>query len=170
MKIKLEMNEKQAAVLSRALETLARIGMFQFDMMLELFNPMVSWDDKNLITKYLKSAIPSANNHSQGITNIETPEECQIAWDAYQHIRRELAWASVGKNWRKDTRTWGSSMAKDNMIGVHFDEPMKCSRIERDFKTERIDDVEKREGTPNGNALRQEDDGNVSRREEENEW
>ena len=133
MKIKLIMDEKRAVLLMQACETLARLGMSQFKELAELMSPMISWDEKTEIERYLKEKLTP--DLSQGAFNSmhsqRVPEQCQVAWDAYQHLRREVSWHGAGKDWRTDQRDWKA------MTGVHYDEPFKASKLEGDFKVEK---------------------------------
>ncbi len=129
MEIKLTMDRERAIMLSRALETIARLGICQFAELAEMMKPMIGWDDKKEIEKYLMEKLKPG--HENSIRNDKVSEQCQVAWDAYQHIRREIAWYDVGKDWRTDSPD--SSMAY-----VTFDTPMKVSKLPGDFKTERV--------------------------------
>ena len=138
MKIKLEMDRERAILLMRACEIIARIGMSQFKDMVELFSPEdYTWDKALEIELYLKEKLTPelTRNAFNSISSLKVPEACQVAWDAYQHIRREIAWFDSGKDFRKDQRDWNKQM------GVNFDEPFKASKLEGDFKTERIETV-----------------------------
>jgi hypothetical protein len=136
VKIKLEMDRERAILLMRACETIARIGMSQFKDMVELLSPdTYTWDKAEEIEKYLKEKLAPelGKNSFHSISNYKVPEECQVAWDAYQAIRREVSWFDIGKDWRTDQRDW------NKMMGVNFDEPFKASKIDGDFKTERLE-------------------------------
>ena len=74
------------------------------------------------------------SNSYNGIHSDKVPEESKIAWDAYQWLRREIAWNRHGKDWRVDNRDWTGGA--NSMIGVSYDEPMKTSKIAGTFKTE----------------------------------
>ena len=133
MKITLEMDLERAKYLIQALEVVARIGMGQFKDMAEFLQPMMDWDTKQEIESYLKHRIfpELSNNQFSGIRQDCVPEASQVAWDAYQHIRREISWLREKKDWRDQPRDWHT------MMGVNFDEPMKVSKLEGDFKVER---------------------------------
>ena len=133
------MSRERAILLSRALEIVARTGMMQFRDLLELLCPKIKWDESDQIEYYLKHKLTELNGaQNSAISNKNVPEQCQIAWDAYQHLRREIAWFDAGKDWRKDERVWSGP---DSMMKVNFDEPMKISSTPGDFKTERVDDA-----------------------------
>jgi len=136
MKIKLEMDRERAICLMRACEVMARIGMGQFGEMVEFLNPEKTWDERQAIERYLKEKLSSdlSPHGYNSMHSKKVPEDCQVAWDAYQHIRREIAWYDKGLNWRTDHRDF----TKD-MMGVNFDEPFKAAKLNGDFKTERID-------------------------------
>lgn len=128
------MDRERAILLMRACEVIARIGMQQFKDMVELLNPGVRWDEAIGIENWLKAKFGELSPKAfHSMHSDKVPEECQIAWDAYQHIRREISWYDRGKDWRKDKREWGG---KDSMMGVCFDEPMKASELKGDFTTE----------------------------------
>lgn len=130
--ITLTMSIERAQLLSRAMETIARVGMCQFADMVSLMRPDMNYDQTHEIERYLKDKIrPSLGPHSyNGIAmKTEVPIECQVAWEAYQYLRRELSWDRVGKDFRKDQRDWSI------MCGVSFDDPMKVSGAEGKFKT-----------------------------------
>ena len=108
MKIKLEMDRDRALYLMRACEILARIGMGQFKDMVELVKPDVDGDEASAIENYLKSVLKPelSQNSFDSISSVKCPEISQVAWDAYQHIRREISWFDVGRDWRVDERKW----------------------------------------------------------------
>ncbi len=136
MKISLTMTKEQAEHLSRALEIISRIGMGQFKDMIDFLDPWKTYDKKVELEDYLKSEIfPELQRNSYwGIYSPEVKEECKIACDVYQHLRRELAWLDTGKNWRTDDRDWHTQM------GVSFNEPMKISNLDGKFEVERIEE------------------------------
>jgi hypothetical protein len=138
MRITLTMTIEQAEYLSRILEISARIGIGQFKDMVDLLTSLgeMSWDEKIQIEDYIKSKIfPELQRNAYfGIRNINVKEECKIAWDCYQILRRELSWMRAGKDWRIDKRDWLKQ------IGVNYDDPMKCSSLEGTFNVERIDE------------------------------
>ena len=138
MLIKLVMDRERARHLQCALEVIARIGMGQFKDMVDFLKPLSGWSTGKEIEDYLKSKIyPDMSPQGyHGIKQNEVPIASRVAWDAYQHIRRELSWEHVGKNWRTYLRDWSE------MCGVNFDDPMKASGLEGEFQTERIDDEE----------------------------
>ena len=127
--ITLKMSRDRAIRLSRACEILARLGMQQFGELLDLFG-VIDYDKGIEIDHYLKEKIgelrPSEYN---GIKSTQVCEEAKIAWDAYQHLRREISWSDKGLDWRKDKRDW------HDMNGVCYDEPMKASSLPGDFET-----------------------------------
>lgn len=131
VKIKLEMTLEQAKYLSRACELVARFGMGQFKDMFETINDKLSWDDlvplENLVKEKLYPGLSPQSYHA--MHSNKCPEECRIAWDAYQYIRREIAWNSKGMDWRKDERICGE------MMQVNYDDPMNTAK-HTGFKTE----------------------------------
>jgi hypothetical protein len=139
VEIKLVMDRERAILLLRALEVIARLGMGQFKELAELMDPKMGWDESKEIEVYLKSKLtPELHvNGYNGIRSDKVPQECHVAWDAYQHLRREISWADKGKDWRTDQREW---YGEGSMMGVSYDDPMKVSEIPGDFKTERAMD------------------------------
>lgn len=138
MKIKLVMDRERAILLMRACEVISRVGMQQFKEMVELLNPEISYGDAIEIEGWLKSKLGNLPyNAYHGIHSDVIPEECQVAWDAYQHLRREISWELLGLDWRRDKRDW------KKMIQVCYDEPFKASKLDGNFETERIDAYEK---------------------------
>jgi len=138
LEIKLVMSRERAIVLYRALEIIARIGMLQFKDMLELLDPKISWDEAEEIEQFLKRRLSVLNKNAYySISSKDVPEESHVAWEAYQHLRREIAWYDKGKDWRTDERVW---TGPDSMVTVNFDEPMKMSATPGEFKTERVND------------------------------
>jgi len=136
MKIKLEMDRERAILLMRACECIARLGMGQFKELADFIKPFSGWETGEEIERFLKEKLyPELSMNSfNSMSSIKCPEAAQVAWDAYQHIRREISWADKNKDWRTDPRDW------NEMMTVNYDEPFKASRLEGNFKTERLDD------------------------------
>jgi hypothetical protein len=134
MKIVLEMDRERAILLMRACETIARLGMGQFKELAEMLAPMKTWQQKENMELFLKKILLSelTSNSYNSIHSSKVPEECQVAWDCYQHIRREISWFDKGKDFRTDERDWKT------MGLVIYDNPMKVSKLKGDFKTKRI--------------------------------
>jgi hypothetical protein len=132
-KVEIELEHDEACQFMRACEIMARIGMGQFKDLIELFNPKLNWDETSAIEMDLKGRLypGMAKGAYYAMHNDKCPEECKVAWDAYQHIRREISWYGVGKDWRKDE-------CSNGMRGVSFDEPFKTSKLKGDFKVARI--------------------------------
>jgi hypothetical protein len=123
---KIEITEKQAAILSQACELLARLGINQVR---EIFNHIpidyngidyeAYHDDQLAIETILKKHVknPPFNSYPDSKSN--------IAWDLYQVLRKELSWEHAIKQGyvssKKDERNW------KEMSGVNYDEPMKTS-------------------------------------------
>jgi hypothetical protein len=134
-KVQIDLEHDEACRLSRACEIMARVGMGQFKDMIELFNSKLDWNEQTVIERDLKERLfPEVGQGYYAMHSNKCSEECQVAWDCYQHIRREVSWYGVGKDWRKDKREFCNGM-----LGVCFDEPFKVSKLEGDFKTERIE-------------------------------
>jgi hypothetical protein len=130
-KITLTMDFKRAYSLMSALEFTARMGMGQFKEIVDFMGLDIDWEKGIEIEKYLKEKLrPELSiNSYDGISSKKVPLNAQIAWEAYQHIRREIAWNRIGKDWRKDKRDW------NNMMSVSFDDPMKIDGLPGDFET-----------------------------------
>jgi hypothetical protein len=97
--------------------------------MFRLINPESSWELLDELEIYLKTTLADLPcNAYNAMHSIEVAEESQVAWDAYQHIRRELSWHKLGKDWRKDEREW------PKMMTVNYDEPMKASKLKGEFE------------------------------------
>ena len=134
-KVQIELEQAEACSLMHACEIIARIGMGQFKDMIELFNSKLGWNEVSAIEKDLKERLyPGIGQGYHAMHSDKCPEECQVAWDLYQHIRREISWFGVDKDWRKDKREF-----LNGMWGVNFDEPFKVSKLKSDFKIERIE-------------------------------
>jgi hypothetical protein len=138
MRIKLSMDRDRAIMLMHACECMARIGMQQFKSLVELLSPDMSYEDGLEIEKYLKEKLSKLPmNGYNAVRSVKVPTECQVAWDAYQWLRREISWQDRGMDWRKDKREWNGP---DSMMGVNYDEPFKVSRLDGDFNTEKATD------------------------------
>ncbi len=126
--IKLIMTEEQAAYLSRALEAFSRTGLGQFkDLFDEIVRYNLSHSLKDELESNLKSILFGLEHNSYlGINSEKVTETVRVAFDAYQHLRRELSWKKSGKNWRKDKRT-------SDMMQVFYDPVMKVSKLKEDF-------------------------------------
>jgi hypothetical protein len=123
----IELNEKQAALLSSACELIAGLGINQ---MREVFRHLpidynnidytAYYDDQfaieSIIKKYIKKT--PFDGHLK--------EESDIAWDLHQVIRNELSWEWAIERGivssKGDERNW------KEMIGVSYDEPLKTSK------------------------------------------
>jgi hypothetical protein len=123
----IELNEKQATLLSSACELIARLGINQ---MKEVFRHLpidydnidytAYYDDQfaieSIIKKYIKKA--PFDGHLK--------EKADIAWDLYQVIRNQLSWEWAIERGivssKDDERNW------KEMSGVSYDEPMKISK------------------------------------------
>ena len=130
--VSLNMPFNRACMLSRALEAIARCGKGQFKDMLELINPKLTFDQLEALEKILKVTVfpeLSFNTHHR-MGGEFVVDDCQNAWEAYQHLRREISWRSNGKDWRRDGRDW------QNMWGVCYDDPFENNIIPGKFTTE----------------------------------
>jgi len=130
--IKLIMTEDKAKILCTALETMARIGMHQLKDLFSILLPRMDYEESDKLEKYIKDyfRLRLSSDVNCGITNPKVPVEFQVCWDAYQHLRRELSWHNVGKDWRKDERDWKT------MMSVSYDDPFPVTDDCGYFKTE----------------------------------
>jgi hypothetical protein len=134
MKIKLVMDEEMAQQLTLMLETIARCGINQFDNLIRLKMPGIDYDTikvKEGVIRHLLSTCEGQANPS--ITSSNVNDGFRMAWDAYQHLRRELAWYQKGKDWRINARD-------STMTLVNYDAPFKTSNCNGRFETEIVKD------------------------------
>ena len=117
MKIVLKMNVKRARLLCLALEAFARTGMLQFRMMFEQISGyMFPLDMVDTFQDMTENII----EHKCKMDPLRCKHDVHdAAWDAYQWLRRELAWMDAGKNWRTDPRDFQSQLE------VYYDEPFR---------------------------------------------
>lgn len=117
MKYKIELTEKQFIVLSNALELYGRIGMGQFE---EILNWKFKWNNTDTyINNFIRSSLTFIKcaltglewNAYRGIASEEVPEDCKISYDIYQVIRNKIAWTNN----------------PEGGILASFDKPMKIS-------------------------------------------
>ena len=121
----------EALVFSRTCETVARIGMVQIAVLFQTLVPHMPFADaRDLEIEVRRSlGIPLSHGSYYGILQNEVPGFCKTCWDAYQYLRREVAWYNAGKDWRTDERDWGT------MMFVSFDEPFRSAT---GISTERV--------------------------------
>ena len=118
----LKLNDKQASVVSRALDIYSRLLMGQIDNVLHEF-PNLSYDERRHLHKIVRQYVFSELDESAyyGICSEQTDEKAKVAWDVQQVIRQALSWDSLGKDPKKDRRDW------NEMMGVSFDDPFVTS-------------------------------------------
>lgn len=116
----LHLNAQQAAVISKACEVLARLGIGQFKDALEClptteFCPPGWHEDMEGISHILKkhTNITHGVGAYHSIGGHKTDERSKIAWDVYQVVRHRLAW---------------DANPEGNPMSVMFDPPMKTSK------------------------------------------
>lgn len=125
-KYTLTMTEDQAYAVMYALEAYSRACTGQFDMLLNSCGDKFSMDGGYRYTTdtHLKGIVfpELPSNASYGILQAShVAPSARTAWDAYQYLRREIAWHRQGKDWRKDPRDW------TQMTGVCYDPPFHAS-------------------------------------------
>jgi len=129
----LTLNREQAQLLLQACETVARLGIGQFRDALEWL-PTVEympsgWREDmevigSILAKYTKDGVDGWHR-SHSIRSDKVHEQAKIAWDLYQIIRYRLAWDHAieeGIVKPGEPRKW------PEMMGVHYDNPMKTSK------------------------------------------
>ena len=128
----ISLTDAQAQVLSTACEILARLGIGQYDDALRHLPQRdgIDWgawhDDMRtigeMLSRHMVNGIDGYRS-SLGINHAKTSDESQVAWDMYQVIRHRLAWdRAIAAGITDGTvRDWSQ------MMGVHYDKPMKSS-------------------------------------------
>jgi len=106
----LEVDEEQANIVSKALETYARLLYGQIRIVLEEL-PNVDYQVRDEIQRIIDQNV--GDNHHRS-------KKSNISWDIMQVIRHKLSWDLVGKDPDKDERTI-------DMMQVSFDEPFNTS-------------------------------------------
>ncbi len=115
----LKISERQAGLISRAVELYARLGMSQFDV-LDYFFWSKEIADLEKARQHLESlcqihsGLPKGT--SQGIYSKKVHDDYRILFDLHQVIRNRLAWDRDPKS-----KTFHS---------VNYDEPMRASQNE----------------------------------------
>lgn len=126
-KYKVELTERQLATLSSAAELVARLGIGQYRDAFEWLpiRSDISWSDYYADVDAIGDIISKYTSSDLGVSNPDTSSTSKIAWDLYQSFRRELAWDRAVDDGiiesRNSPRDWSE------MMGVHYDEPMKIS-------------------------------------------
>lgn len=122
IKVTMKLTGDQFAAMQQALETLARIGMGQFQAVSDVF-PDSGWDERSQAEQALKPILTPAldpGGHYYSIASREVPSHCQIAWELYQSLRKENSWRLAGNPERRDWST---------MMSVCYDDPMPISGV-----------------------------------------
>lgn len=144
MKYTIELNEEQLHVLSRACELYARVQIGQIREALDelpLAYPIdsESWnEDKETIGRIIsKHTIDNVDGwrSSLGISNEQTHESAKVSYDIHQAIRHKLSWdRAVQEGKVRNPLETGAYLDPNNdrnwkeMMGVHYDKPMICSK------------------------------------------
>ena len=118
-KYTLTMNEEQAQLLVKALDLYSRIGIGQFEEVLQVYDPTAKLspgtrDDIRQQLDFAKAAAGHPANGSYGIHSPEVRDEFRAAYDIQQVVRNRLAY---------DRKPEG------NPSSVHFDEPRQISKV-----------------------------------------
>jgi hypothetical protein len=132
---KIEVSDKQAGVIMKALEVYSRMLMGQISTILEEF-PDLSWDDRQYIHNIARQHIFKELDNSHAFYSISSDKinpKAQIAWDIQQVVRQAVSWHRAGKKLGEDKRDWSE------MLGVDFDDPFP-SNSEPLCKIERIEE------------------------------
>jgi hypothetical protein len=95
-KYQMTVSEKQAEILVRALDIFSRIGLGQFEEVLQVYdaNLKLSYEQREQIRAGLviaKGAAGHPPNGSYGIHNPEVREDFRAAFDVMQAVRHQLA-------------------------------------------------------------------------------
>jgi hypothetical protein len=117
-KYNLTITEEQAGILADALDLFARIGIGQFEEVLQVYDPAAKLADivRDTIRLGLNDAKMAAGHHanaSHGIHNSKVPDRFRAAFDMKQVITNRVAW---------DRNPKGG-------IQVQFDEPSRTSEL-----------------------------------------
>jgi hypothetical protein len=126
MNLSIELNDRQADVMWRALELWARIGTGELTALLG--HPEVS---RRLVTdtgvttenvrrslEYLKQAVFNLPHGAEfGIANPDIHESNRIAYDLMQALRHHLAWSRAGNPPKRTPE----------MFSIVYDEPLRIS-------------------------------------------
>jgi hypothetical protein len=119
----LRLNERQAEIVSRALDLYSRIGIGQFEEIVTIYEAS-QWDAENPPTsgkvqearRYVQDAkfalTGFQTNASHSIVSEKVNDAFRVAWDVCKVIRHRIAW---------DKSPGGGH-------GVNFDEPYQTSK------------------------------------------
>lgn len=113
-KYNLTLTEEQAGVLTDALDLFVRIGIGQFEVVVEVYDPC--GETRHNIKALLLAAKEHAGlprNGGPGIHNSKVPDRFRAAFDLKQVVRNRVAW---------DKNPKGG-------IQVQFDEPNRTSEL-----------------------------------------
>lgn len=115
-KVKLTLTERQACILRDALDIYSRIGIGQFDKVVDTYdrNGMMTPQQREDVEKLFKSAkivCGHTHNGSFGIHNPLVNDTFRKAFDINQVLRNKIAW----------------SRAPQGGVGVDFYEPHRIS-------------------------------------------
>lgn len=131
---RIDLTPEQARVLSQALEVFARLGIGQFRDALRFLpldrtqgSPPSGWSHTldeigQMLAPFMVHWVDGWSR-SLGIASQDTDEGAKIAWDLYQVVRHRIAWDDAVA----DGTTHGDKRKWPEMMGVQYDEPLKCS-------------------------------------------
>jgi len=100
MKYQLTISEKQANVITMALELFTRIGLGQLERILDhpqysrkIINDNISYEETKELLYKVKSVLTGYDRYaSYGIGNENVHESCIVSYDITQVIRHRLIW------------------------------------------------------------------------------
>lgn len=98
-RLTLDLSEKQLYAVQNALEQISRIGMWQFEVVVELHREELrqlgmEWEDIHRYGDTVKMVCknllcPTRSHHgSYGIHNDKVNQKCRMAWQVYQIMRK----------------------------------------------------------------------------------
>lgn len=118
MEYELSLTKEQVEVLIQALDLYSRIGIGQFEEILDVYDfSKISYESRDDVKQHMMSSKVLAGhsmNGNYGIHNEEINDKFRIAYDIQQVVRHRLAW---------DRNPKGE-------ITVNFDKPRQISKME----------------------------------------
>lgn len=138
MKFQLTFTPEQARVLTQALDIYSRLGLGQFEKVLDVYDPdfKLTGPVRDEIRRALEVAKEEAGHPahgSHGIHNPVVPDTFRVAFDLQQVVRHKLAWAETPMGsplLRFDTPRQSSQLALPTIEII--DEPAETAGQSRD--------------------------------------